>query len=91
MRSSGTGHDPPHLHEFDGICGAGGYAPAATDTAAVVREEHPATMLPDTVLTAEMGTCSASLADDIIDYGAIGVKTTDAGVIGLDKQRFPYQ
>jgi hypothetical protein len=90
-RSSGTGHDPLHLHEFDGIRGAGGYTPAATDTAAVVRAEHTAAMLPDAVLPAEMGTGSASLAEDIIDYRAICTKTTDTGVTGLDKKRFPYQ
>jgi hypothetical protein len=48
-------------------------------------------MLPDAVLPANMGTGSASLAEDIIDYRAICTKTTDTGIIGLDKQRFPYQ
>jgi len=86
---SGTGHDPTHLHEFYGIRGAGGYAPAAADTAAVVRAEHTAAILPDAVLPAEMGTGSASLAEDIIDYRTISTKTADTGVIGLDEQRFP--
>jgi len=48
-------------------------------------------MLPDAVLPAEMGTGSASLAEDIIDYWTMGTKTADTGVIGLDEQRFPYQ
>jgi hypothetical protein len=85
----GTGHDPTHLHEFDGIHGAGGYTTAAANTAAVVRAEHTSAILPDAVLPAEMGTGSASLAEDIIDYRAIGTKTADTGVIGLDEQRFP--
>jgi hypothetical protein len=48
-------------------------------------------MLPDAVLPANMGTGSASLAEDIIDYRALCTKTADTGVTGLDKQRFPYQ
>jgi hypothetical protein len=91
MRSSGTGHDPPHLHELDGIRGAGSYAPTAADTAAVVRAEHTAAMLPDAVLPAEMGTGPALLTEDIIDYRTIGIKTEDTGIIGLDEQRFPLQ
>ena len=69
-------------HQFDGIHGACCHTPAAADTAAVVRAEHTAAMLPDAVFPTEMGTGSASLAEDIIDYRTIGTNPADTGVIG---------
>lgn len=88
---SGPAHDSTDLHQFYGIHGAGGHTPAATDTAAVVRAEHPATLLRDAMPPAKMGAGAASLAEGIIDNRAIGTETADTGIVGFDEQRSPFQ
>ncbi len=88
---SGTSHDSADPEQFDGIRGADSYAPAAADTAAVIRSKHPAMLLRYAMLPAVPGTGPASLAEEIVNDRPISTKTAGTGIIGFYKQGFPYR